>query len=686
MLFNQFNDVSPMAQFGNIRAVKELRSAANQMGYVRTLSETYGGGGWELTFEDMKRLGDWEYVLGVNFMNQHLSHMTLTGARKYDYPPVYTSHSPWWNNYKTQNDYFARLSLVLSQGEQLNDILVIEPTSTVWLYYSYEKSPEKVMQIGTNFQAFVTQLEKSQVEYDLGSENIMKDQGSVCNGEFIVGKRNYKKVVLPPMTENLNKPTFELIKEFVASGGELILFSIPDLIDGSPDEELTQFITNYKSQIKTYTDLTSEVIASSFVNKGLTIDYTGGNNLYHHRRTYQDGELLFLTNASLEETVTGEFTWEGKELLQLDAMKGEISIYPYIRKDGTIKAQFVLPPAGSLLLFSSNKERNNYEPKKEIEKNTLLTASSQLKVERIKENVVAIDFCDLSINGELSEKLHVVAASDKLFKAFGLTNGNPWNSSIQYKQTIVEKDTFAKGDIKVEYRFSIQDKIDKKNLRLVVEQPYLWQVHINGTPVKELSGESWLDARWGVYEIGKYIHEGENRVQLSRNSMSIYAEIEPVYITGNFRVQPAAEGWTIHAPAKALTTGSWMQQGLPFYSWEMGYAKNYKINDPLAQYILQLDEWKGTVAEVFVNDQKVGVIAYQPYEFDLSGYLKKGNNKIEVRVIGSLKNLLGPHHNNPQKGISGPWHWRNVKEPVAGSEYQMLDYGLMKDFKVYSSK
>ena len=96
MLFNQYNDDHPQAQFGNARAVKELSSVANQMGRSRTLSETYGGGGWDESFEDFKRLGDWEYALGVNFMNQHLAHMTITGARKYDYPPVFTPLSPWW--------------------------------------------------------------------------------------------------------------------------------------------------------------------------------------------------------------------------------------------------------------------------------------------------------------------------------------------------------------------------------------------------------------------------------------------------------------------------------------------------------------------------------------------------------------------------------------------------------------
>ncbi|MES1224854.1 MAG: glycosyl hydrolase, partial [Bacteroidota bacterium] len=81
MLFNQFNEDDVNAQFGNIRSVKELSSVANQLNKKRVLSETYGGGGWELSFTDMKRLGDWEFVLGINTLNQHLSFMSIEGAR-----------------------------------------------------------------------------------------------------------------------------------------------------------------------------------------------------------------------------------------------------------------------------------------------------------------------------------------------------------------------------------------------------------------------------------------------------------------------------------------------------------------------------------------------------------------------------------------------------------------------------
>ncbi|HHJ09954.1 MAG TPA: hypothetical protein ENK25_03580, partial [Bacteroidetes bacterium] len=54
MLGNRLDTAGLGGQFGNDRAIRELRSAANQAGRTRTLSETYGGGGWEMNFETQK--------------------------------------------------------------------------------------------------------------------------------------------------------------------------------------------------------------------------------------------------------------------------------------------------------------------------------------------------------------------------------------------------------------------------------------------------------------------------------------------------------------------------------------------------------------------------------------------------------------------------------------------------------
>ena len=197
----------------------------------------------------MKRNGDWEYALGVNFMNQHLTYFTLAGARKYDYPPTFDYHEPWWNDYKYINDHYARLSLALSAGRQINDILVLEPTTSCWLYDSYVKPNQRSKEIGQSFQTFVTKLEKSQVEYDLGSENIMKDLGSVSKGKLVVGQAAYSRVVIPPMTENLDMATFKLLEKFVSAGGTLIAFSEPSLIDGAPSDELKEFFSKNSDKI-----------------------------------------------------------------------------------------------------------------------------------------------------------------------------------------------------------------------------------------------------------------------------------------------------------------------------------------------------------------------------------------------------------------------------------------------------
>lgn len=218
-----------------------------------------------------------------------------------------------------------------------------------------------------------------------------------------------------------------------------------------------------------------------------------------------------------------------------------------------------------------------------------------------------------------------------------------------------------------------------------MEQPHLWQAKINGKTIHAIPGRFWLDTRNGVYEVGEYIRAGVNVVELSINPMSIYAEIAPVYLLGDFSLESAPNGWVIKKPVEHLTTGSWKSQGHPHYSWDVSYRKEYRVADTSSQYILQLNQWYGTVAEIYVNGDKAGVIAYKPYTFNLSPYLKPGSNTIDVRVVGSLKNLLGPHYNWDQ-GIAGPWHWNHVQKQLPGGDYNLTDYGLLEDFSVYQAR
>jgi hypothetical protein len=687
MLFNQFNDSVPGAQFGNVRSVKELASAANQAGRSRKLSETYGGSGWDLTFTNMKRNGDWEYVLGINFMNQHLTYFTMAGARKYDYPPSFDYHEPWWNDYRYINDHFARLSLALSSGRQINNIMVLEPTTTAWLYDSYVKRDPKVAEIGQTFQSFITKLEKEQVEYDLGSENIIKNLGSIKNGKFVVGQCSYSKVVIPPMTENLDLSTFKLLRKFVSQGGILIAFSVPELIDGTANEEMRVFFEKNSKKIIRADKLNNEVLLKYFSNADLVFSGVKGGVLYHQTRILADGELVFLVNSGLTEKVSGKLSVTGRDALEMNTLSGELSEYDHLQHGERINVNFTLNPAGSLLLFFPKVKTEGFAKPVVTSNFTPVATASPMTITRDADNALMIDFCDVMVGGELTKDLHVFDAADKIFKFYGFKNGNPWNTSVQYKTNIIDRDTFGiRTGFEASYNFTIKGKFDYSSIKAVVERPHLWSVSINGKEIKPETGKWWLDRSFSVYNIGPLVKTGDNTISLKAVPMTVYSEVEPVYIIGNFSVEPVAKGFIMKAPPSKLLPGSWLIQGMPFYSWGVTYSKEYSIDKPEGRYEVSPGAWKGTVAEVAVNGKPAGVIAFPPYCADITGFIEQGKNKIDIKIIGSLKNLQGPHHNNPAEGIASPWMWRNIKSYPAGKDYRMYDYGLSKDFILLNGK
>lgn len=673
MLFNQFNEDKPV-QFGNIRAVKELSSVANQLGKTRTLSETYGGGGWELTFKDMKRLADWQFVLGVNFMNQHLSFMTLTGARKYDYPPSFSYHEPWWPYYRYMNHYFTRLSYLLAQGQQYNDILIIEPTTSAWMYYARDGENKRFFDITKSFNDFVTMMQRAQLEYDLGSENIIKDHGQVKGNRFVIGERAYKVVVIPPGMENINGATFRLLKEYMAAGGKVVCFEPLRLVDGAVNQALATILPADKIQT---------VSTAPFQQEGFRIS---GGNIYHQRRKLANGELLLLTNASMTGTSSGKISMKGSDVLQMDMHSGSISRYPAVQSSNTVQFEVSVPPAGSLMLFVADKKQPGYPSAPRASEWTTVNTSAT-KVSRQADNALTIDFCDLYLHQPDTSyhHLHVGQASNTAFKHHGFADGvgNPWNNRTQFKDAIVKRDTFSTGTgYTAVYHFQLKEGTDFRNFKAVVEQPGLWhEVKINGVAIKNEPGQWWLDRSFGVYQIGRHVKAGGNELSVTVAPMSVYAEIEPVYILGDFHLEAAAQSWSI-VPPQPLQTGYWSKQGLPLYSQGVAYTKNFTVDNLSKAYAVVLGKWQGTVATVKVNDVLAGIITAEPNRLDIGKFVKKGNNKVEVTVIGSLKNLLGPFYNKPVPGLVDPGKWYNIKTQPSGSEYDLYDYGLAEDYEI----
>jgi hypothetical protein len=272
----------------------------------------------------------------------------------------------------------------------------------------------------------------------------------------------------------------------------------------------------------------------------------------------------------------------------------------------------------------------------------------------------------------------------RTFQAHGLDR-NPWDSAVQFKTNILDKDKFAPDSgFEATFNFDISPAAGAPPLSIVVERPALFKVSVNGAARAPENGQWWLDKAFGVFKaVGR---PGPNRITLTSRPFTIHSELEPVYVLGGFGLTPAKPGFRV-IPAAALKPGSWKQQGLPFYSDRVAYVKTLILPPggvEAGRFAVELGAWSGALAEVKVNGKATGTIAFRPFRLDITEGLVPGANTIEVAVVGTLKNTLGPHHNSPPLGRAWPGAFQQGAKGgrPPGTEYGLVDYGLFEDFRI----
>ncbi len=699
-LRNQYTE-QVHAQFGNARMVKELSSVANQLGKKRTLCEAYGASGWGLCFEDMKRIGDWLYVLGINTLDQHLSDITIRGARKWDYPQSFSYHEPWWKAYHVLAGYFTRLSAAMSQGEQINRVLLIEPTTSAWMYQLHDfdfyatpfRQDPNMKEIGDRFQDLVNLLERAQVEYDIGCEDILMRHGEVPTDveppRLVIGRRAYTTVILPPCTENLNEQTMRLLEEYVKSGGRVFCCGAPpQLVDGRKSDR-----GQVAAQAAGWKRLTPEAIPAQLQAMrcdGFAIRRSPDDKgiLFHHRRQLDDGELLLLVNTSIQWPSSGEVASRLQGAEQWDLESGRIAPYrtepgePGLKsKEPGLKLSFHLPPCGSLLLFLS-RAPGKAESAAALAANapaTRLAPAGPLTIRRTEPNVLTLDYLDVTAGGETKKSVYCFLGCQFAFQKNGLPQ-NPWESAVQFRDELITKKFPPESGCAATYRFTIAHEVPRP-LQVVVERADLYAIACNGKPLMPAKGSWWLDKSFGRIDITAAARTGANEVTIRARPFTMFHELAAAYVLGDFGLKAAGAGFTI-VPAATLKLGKWNEQGLPLYSAAVSYRQRFELPQPSGRYAVRLPAWYGSVAEVFVNDRSAGYIGFAPWQCDVTPHVVAGVNTIEVRVIGTLKNTLGPHHAGKVVGMARPIQFHTAPEtgPPPGKEYDTIGYGLFEPF------
>jgi len=237
-------------------------------------------------------------------------------------------------------------------------------------------------------------------------------------------------------------------------------------------------------------------------------------------------------------------------------------------------------------------------------------------------------------------------------------------------------------EIIIEFEFYI-DEIPG-NISLACETPWEFRISINESNVDSSKIKDWwCDKCIKMLPINKSLLKmGKNVLTLKFNYRKDI-NIEAVYLLGSFGVKVNGINKTLVKLNSNLQIGDISLQGLPFYgasiSYKLGKLNLQCKNDE--QIFLKIDDFSGACIKV-ISDNICKIIAFPPYEVDITDIVRT-NGSIELELILTRRNTLGPLHQNPvNTGGVGPDNFITTGDFFNSNEYGLIPQGILGEIKL----
>lgn len=652
---------------------KQVSSVAHQLGKKQVLCEAFACMGWDVTLEDYKWVADWLHVHGINFICQHLQAYSLRGRRKRDFPPSHFYQQPWWNEYKYLQDYLARLGMLLANGRNIAEILVIHPIRSAWVNYN-TRDHSAVQFYNRKFISLSSILCNMHFAYDYGNERLMAKYARVEDNELKIGQASYKVVIIPPSC-TLAQTTVELLEKFLNNGGTVIsIDEFPNLMDGMESDamkSLEQRVKHAKLDCECIKDILMKTIdpAIAITEKGCGSE---AESVYYYQTEIEGKFLYFLTNINRQRTTETEVTifTRGKvESINLET--GEITPLKSGERNGYPLLHLTFEPMQSYVIMLTPGQESPMDTGDE----PCLVFEEKLNDEwEIKDrslNAITLDNCRLKIeNGQWSAPQPIL-----------------WIQSQLQNQ---------KRDAEIQLEFKLNIGFDPRKLPewyLVVEQAHEFIIEINGQRVNREPLGWWVDISFKKIDIHEFLTQGENTIILKR-LFNKTTELESIYVVGDFDVLSdkkytecewralLTEGaFTLVEKRQKVHTGDLVVQGMPFFTGRITLSQTFKSDDPgkYKRISFNLPRPDASVSKLWINGHLVKVFAWAPYEAEIQNYLKEGDNQIDIELVSGCRNLLGPHHDPKGRGTTVNPSDFLISDLHYAFSYCFSRFGLNKD-------
>ncbi len=631
---------------------KQVSSVACQLDKKFVLSETFAMCGWDVSWQELKWIAEWQYVNGVNFMCQHLESYTIKGCRKRDYPPSMFMQSPWWDDYKIFNDYFARLGKILADGIQTPDVLVIHPMHSGWMAFESGIDEKAINKADEIFVKCLNELSGLHIDYHLGDENIMARHGSVNGKNISVGKCKYSAVVIPGCV-TLDEKVYRLLKEFDDNGGTVLNYGENRLkmINGRADSRMSEL--SEKFPILPMDAERNGEIYDSLGLCGINVIGNDGEcgDIHCCKRIFDGDDVYFFVNQSKNVAHDVKITFPYSHCASIyDAVENKV--IPAYHDGKYVRLHF--EPMQSYILVVGDKEKA--APEAQRFNKTYIALGCDWKAVPSSPNALTLDLASYSTGGEWSEETYVLTITDILLKQR------------------------TEGRIGLRYTFAVDPTVDLnelKNIRAAHEYSD-FDMYCNGEKVTSGSDGCYLDRNIKTYDITKYLVGGINTLEFRGdfyqndevykvlfgenvhetmiNKLTYDTEIESVYIIGDFSVRSLPfiygkrramftdGGFSISAPVCDVKGGNITENGFPFFSGKMMLCQTVNCKKTGERVFVKLNEPACALCKLYVNGVFVKTMPWADFEADITDFTVDGENEIQVELIISNRNLLGPHH------------------------------------------
>lgn len=116
-------------------------------------------------------------------------------------------------------------------------------------------------------------------------------------------------------------------------------------------------------------------------------------------------------------------------------------------------------------------------------------------------------------------------------------------------------------------------------------------------------------------------------------------------------------------------------QGLPFFAGRVTLRQTVTLPPLSGRATLEIHDLRAAVAHVAVNGQRTGTVTWPPHRVDLGASLRPGENRIEIELVGTLRNLLGPQHlSGGDLAWTGPAEFRDKSRRT--DDYILVPFGF----------